>query len=131
MPNYFMHTIDQEWINFGTGPQCGKVGGIHSASQCIICLGVRIRVPKGGRSVPGTMGKNGLFFILAFVGWQKIGRASALSGFLCKICQTTPATQAILDDHAPPPHGRHGQEQPPFCAGVLVPVKFLQRFRAV
>jgi hypothetical protein len=50
--------------------------------------------------------------------------------FSPEICQTTPATQAILDDHASP-HGRHGQLQPPFCAGVLGLEKFWQRFRAV
>jgi hypothetical protein len=39
---------------------------------------------------------------------KKIGSASALSGFPLRFFKQTPATQAILDDHASP-HGRHGR----------------------
>jgi hypothetical protein len=53
------------------------------------------------------MGTNGLFFILAFFGWQNWQRFCPVR-FSPEIVQTTPATQAILDDHASP-HGRHGQ----------------------
>jgi hypothetical protein len=75
------------------------------------------------------MGTNGLFLYwrsLAGKNWQRFRPV----WFSPEICQTTPATQVILDDHASP-HGRHGQSQPPFCAGILGPAKIWQCFRAV
>ncbi len=61
------------------------VGCVHGASQCITCLRVLIRVPRVVALPPNAMGTNSLFFVLAFLGRQKIGSTSALSGFPLKI----------------------------------------------
>ncbi len=92
----------------GKDPHGCMVGGVHGASQCITCLGVLVRVPRVVALPPNTMGTNGLFFILAFFGRQKIGSASALSGFPLRFSNkrrqhkqslmiTPPPTDAIGD----------------------------------
>jgi hypothetical protein len=68
------------------------------------------------------MGTNSLFFVLAFLGPQKIGSASALSGFSLKfVKQRRQHWQPLMI--TPPPTDAMGNSSLFFCAGVLGPAK--------